>query len=87
MFKKYYNKYKQKRVEERNRLNKMIERINSSPYIRSEFTQGEYIEITGTDKSFILMYLYSLLDEDYWLRLDINGIIVLKQSLISKKVV
>lgn len=31
------------------------------------------------------MYLYSVLDEDYWLRLDVNVIISLEQSLITWK--
>jgi len=75
--------YKIKQTADRKSFARLMKRFDSPRFTKKGFEQGEKIHLTNID--FDLIYLYSQMDEDYFLRLDTNQICVLPETAVKIK--
>ena len=66
----------------------MFARINAKNFIREGWAAGEYFNFTIDEVDYSFIYMYSKLDEDYWLDVRTTGVISevisTKEGLIKK---
>ena len=86
--KQYLHKRKVRKLKYKSKFQKIIKRFDTPRHIRKDVEQGEKVKFIHEDKTYLFMYLYSHLDEDFFLRLNDNIIVVypsIKFNVLSEK--
>ena len=80
---------KKSKAEKKAARDKMFARMDAPKYVRDGLKKGEVIHLTFSKipdaKPMNLMYLYSMLDEDYWMDMETNVITSILQKHVQIK--